>query len=68
MSIGYQGPPEWAEFFRDRGSAALAALDLPDAEVSLVVCDDAAIRPLNREWRGKDAATDVLSFPQLLLV
>ena len=25
--------------------------------------DDAAIRALNRDYRGKDAATDVLSFP-----
>lgn len=26
---------------------------------------DAGIRPINRDWRGKDKATDVLSFPQL---
>ena len=33
--------------------------------VSLCVrfADDATIRELNREWRGRDAATDVLSFP-----
>jgi probable rRNA maturation factor len=34
-------------------------------ELSVVLCDDAAIRALNRDWRGKDRATDVLSFPQL---
>lgn len=28
-----------------------------------MLCDDAHIRGLNAEWRGKDAATDVLSFP-----
>lgn len=33
------------------------------AEVALVLSDDARVRGLNREWRGKDAATDVLSFP-----
>lgn len=32
------------------------------AAVSLVLCDDAYIRALNAAHRGKDAATDVLSF------
>lgn len=40
----------------------LRRLDLPDGELSIVLCDDAFIRPLNRDYRGKDAATDVLSF------
>lgn len=31
-------------------------------ELSLVLCDDAHIQELNREWRGVDAPTDVLSF------
>jgi len=34
-------------------------------EVSLVLCGDAAIRKLNKRWRGFDKSTDVLSFPQL---
>ena len=34
-----------------------------DAELSLVLCDDAFIRDLNARWRDKDAATNVLSFP-----
>ncbi|MBO8141428.1 MAG: rRNA maturation RNase YbeY [Firmicutes bacterium] len=33
------------------------------AEVSVTFVDDSAIRELNRDYRGKDAATDVLSFP-----
>ncbi|MGI6148243.1 MAG: rRNA maturation RNase YbeY [Firmicutes bacterium] len=36
----------------------------PDVEVSLTFVDDEQIRELNRSYRGKDAATDVLSFPQ----
>jgi len=33
-------------------------------EVALRLCDDAAIRALNRAWRGKDRPTDVLAFAQ----
>jgi rRNA maturation RNase YbeY len=33
-------------------------------ELSVLLCDDARIRELNKEWRQKDAPTDVLSFPQ----
>jgi probable rRNA maturation factor len=35
-----------------------------DYEVVLVLCDDAAIRALNRAWRHKDKPTDVLAFAQ----
>lgn len=36
----------------------------PDAsgQVSLLIADDAVVRELNREYRGLDATTDVLSF------
>lgn len=33
------------------------------SELSIVFTDDASIRRLNAEWRGKDKATNVLSFP-----
>jgi probable rRNA maturation factor len=33
-------------------------------ELSIVFTDDAAIRRLNAQYRGKDAPTNVLSFPQ----
>ena len=45
-------------------ASALACLDLANYELSVVLCDDAAIRLLNAEWRGMDKSTDVLSFPQ----
>jgi probable rRNA maturation factor len=32
-------------------------------EISVTFCDDAEIRELNAEWRGKDKPTNVLSFP-----
>lgn len=34
-----------------------------DAEVSVTLCDNEYIRTLNKEYRGKDSHTDVLSFP-----
>jgi len=34
-----------------------------NAEISVVLCDDAFIRELNRKWRGHDEPTNVLSFP-----
>lgn len=48
-------------------AAAVAARDeliVPEAaELSLVLTDDARIRVLNRDWRGFDKPTNVLSFP-----
>jgi probable rRNA maturation factor len=32
-------------------------------ELAIVLTDDSAIRTLNRDWRGKDQPTNVLSFP-----
>lgn len=37
--------------------------DVGRLELSLVLVCDSSIRALNRQWRRKDAATDVLSFP-----
>lgn len=34
-----------------------------DAEVSVTFCDNEYIRKLNKKYRNKDKATDVLSFP-----
>lgn len=36
-------------------------------ELSLVFTDDASIRRINAEWRGKDKPTNVLSFPAFSL-
>ena len=43
----------------------LELLGCGDCELSVVLTGDQAVRALNRQWRGKDAATDVLSFGQL---
>ena len=41
----------------------LAEMGRDEASLSLALVNDAAIRELNRRYRGKDKATDVLSFP-----
>ncbi|MBX5482336.1 MAG: rRNA maturation RNase YbeY [Myxococcaceae bacterium] len=41
----------------------LSKLELEDVELSISLVGDRAIRRLNRIWRHKDKATDVLSFP-----
>ncbi len=35
-------------------------------ELSILICDDAAMTQLNSQWRGKAYPTNVLSFPALL--
>jgi probable rRNA maturation factor len=42
---------------------AAAATGTTGVELAIVLTDDSAIRMLNRDWRGIDAATNVLSFP-----
>jgi probable rRNA maturation factor len=35
----------------------------PDAELAVILADDARVKELNTIWRGKDQPTNVLSFP-----
>jgi probable rRNA maturation factor len=43
--------------------AAARAVSTRPVELAIVLGDDSAIRALNRDWRGKNAPTNVLSFP-----
>ena len=43
--------------------ADMAGVLRDGGEICLTLTDDAAIAALNREWRGKDMPTNVLSFP-----
>ncbi len=52
-----------ARRLRERAKRFLAALGREEAELSVLIVTDDAIRALNKKWRRKDRATDVLSFP-----
>ena len=43
--------------------AAAAEFSTAAGEISILLTDDQAIRALNRDWRGIDKPTNVLSFP-----
>ncbi|MBK6800801.1 rRNA maturation RNase YbeY [Novosphingobium sp.] len=61
-------PPDW-EALAERAAQALVGLapELanPRLSASLLFTGDAEVHALNREWRGKDKPTNVLSFPML---
>lgn len=61
------GEDDWRKTIEAAVTAAAARADaeiVEDAELSVVLSDDAAIRVINRDHRGFDKATNVLSFPQ----
>jgi probable rRNA maturation factor len=46
-------------------AAEMVDADVDDAELAVMLTDDAGIRTLNSNWRGIDKPTNVLSFPAL---
>jgi probable rRNA maturation factor len=63
LACEHPGGGPAARRLRARAATFLAAVGRPDAELSVLLVTDRRIRSLNRTWRGKDRATDVLSFP-----
>jgi probable rRNA maturation factor len=57
--------PRSTAVVRKAVAAAARAVSTPPAELAIVLTDDSAIRALNRDWRGHDSPTNVLSFPSL---
>ena len=68
IEADWPSPLDW-EALADRALAALKQvapeLANPRLSASLLFSDDAEVHALNREWRGKDKPTNVLSFPML---
>ncbi|MCX7025012.1 MAG: rRNA maturation RNase YbeY [Spirochaetes bacterium] len=56
-------PLPWTERLRSWILDALAGLGKESWDLSVVLCGDGFISDLNREYRGKEGPTDVLSFP-----
>ena len=57
---------DWPALARRAVHAAVASSRFPglsDSEVSILFTSDEEVRSLNAAWRGKDKATNVLSFP-----
>ncbi|MEL6664600.1 MAG: rRNA maturation RNase YbeY [Pseudomonadota bacterium] len=61
--------PEWDKSLPDLEAICRRALDAGAAqkatqgEVAILLTNNTEIQDLNRDWRGKDKPTDVLSFP-----
>ena len=68
LDASWPGTTDW-EALSARAAAAIATLTPelanPRLSASLMFTSDAEVRALNREWRGKDQPTNVLSFPML---
>ena len=47
-----------------QGESILLFLECKNQELSILLADDKKIRTLNKQYRGQDRATDVLSFSQ----
>ena len=57
-------PADWEAKINEVAAICLREEQIPEeAEVDLLFVDNDAIREMNREYRDKDSATDVLSFP-----
>ncbi|MDX2210766.1 MAG: rRNA maturation RNase YbeY [Sphingopyxis sp.] len=71
LAAPWDAQTDWAGLARRAVAAALAqtphaplANAAPLVEVSVRLTDDAEVQGLNRDYRGKDKPTNVLSFPQ----
>lgn len=62
LSVEEVDPPEPIPDLPAAVSAALSGVGATGWDIALLLCSDARIRSLNREFRGIDEPTDVLSF------
>jgi probable rRNA maturation factor len=72
VSDDWDSSTDWAQLAQAAVRAAVAQSDLAgllesglNAEVSVRFTSDEEVKGLNSDWRGKDKATNVLSFPMV---
>jgi probable rRNA maturation factor len=66
VSEDWDSRTDWEALARRSVHAAMAVspyAGLSESEISVLFTEDEQVRELNRSWRGKDSATNVLSFP-----
>ncbi len=61
--INIVAPRGYRRFLKELADKILAVSERAPAEIGITLTSDDEIRKLNREYRGKDKPTDVLSFP-----
>ncbi|XP_021819473.1 uncharacterized protein LOC110761318 isoform X2 [Prunus avium] len=62
MKLAFDGLKD--SVYKTRDNAVSNVGGYESAELSVLFCNDEFIRKLNKEWRGEDHATDVLSMSQ----
>ena len=61
----YSGPHQvCSDLLIKKAKTLLVLAECDNYELSLLLVDDPAMQQLNKQWRQKDKATNVLSFPQ----
>lgn len=65
VEVSMEDGSEYEELIGSSCYGLLGVLGIDNAELSVVLTNDAEIRALNSQWRDMDTATDVLSFPQM---
>lgn len=59
----WDAEPLAARTIRAAIDTAAREISAPSGEIAVMLVDDEAMRGLNRQWRGQDKPTNVLSFP-----
>jgi probable rRNA maturation factor len=64
VEIGAEGlePPSWCGALEAFALKVLGAVGRDNWDLSVLLCDDETIKALNTRYRGRNEATDVLSF------